>query len=122
MGKRIMIVDDSLVARIMLRDILVTGGHKVVAEALTGEEAVTKYRELLPDLVIMDLVLPNKNGIDAADEILSMDRGAKIVIISVLDDIPLIQAAFAIGAVDFIHKPYDPSNLLGIVHNATKGG
>ncbi|KAF0215182.1 MAG: two-component system chemotaxis family response regulator [Geobacteraceae bacterium] len=120
MGKRILIVDDSLVARLILRDILESGGHKVIAEASSGEEAVTKYNELMPDLVIMDIVLPNKNGIDAADEILSMDRRAKIIIISVLDDIPLIQAAFTIGAIDFIHKPFHPAKVLEVVQNVSK--
>lgn len=112
MGKRVMIVDDSLVTRTMLRDMLEAGGHEVVAEAVSGEEAVTKYKNLKPDAVIMDIVLHNKNGIAAADEILSMDRKAKIIIISVLDDIPLIQAAFKIGAIDFIHKPFKQEKVL----------
>jgi two-component system chemotaxis response regulator CheY len=112
MGKMVMIVDDSLLARSMLRDILEGGGHKVVAEAISGEEAIAQYKNLMPDVVIMDIVLPNKNGIAAADEILSMDRKAQIIIISVLDDIPLIQAAFQIGAVDFIHKPFKPEKIL----------
>jgi two-component system chemotaxis response regulator CheY len=120
MVKKILIVDDSLVTRFVLRDILETGGHKVVAEACSGEEAIAKYKELMPDvdLVIMDIVLPNKNGIEAADEILSMDSKAKIVVISVLDDMPLIQAALAIGAVDFMHKPFTPSKLLKIVQES----
>ncbi len=117
MGKRVMIVDDSLVARAMLRDMLVAGGHEVVAEAISGEEAVTQYKNLAPDVVIMDIVLPNKNGIAAADEILSMDRKAKIIIISVLDDIPLIQAAFTVGAIDFIHKPFKLEKILEAIQN-----
>ncbi len=119
MVKRVMIVDDSLVTRFVLRDILETGGHRVLAEACSGEEAVAKYQELMPDIdiVIMDIVLPNKNGIDAADEILVMDSSAKIIIISVLDDVPLIQAALAIGAIDFIHKPFTPAKLLKVVQD-----
>ncbi len=117
MGKRILIVDDSLVTRFMLRDMLETGGHTVVADASSGEEAVAVYKELQPDVVIMDIVLPNKNGIDAAGEILSLDRGAKIIIISVLDHIPLIQASFTIGAIDFIRKPVKAAKLLETIQD-----
>ena len=115
MVKKVMIVDDDFVTRYILRDILETGGHRVVAEASSGEEAVTKYREFVPDLVIMDIVLPNKNGLTAATEILSMDSHAKIIVISVLDNKLLVKASQKMGAVDFIHKPFTPAKLLEVI-------
>jgi two-component system chemotaxis response regulator CheY len=117
MVKKVMIVDDDFVTRYILRDVLETGGHQVVAEASSGEEAVTKYRELLPDIVIMDIVLPNKNGLTAATEIMSINRHAKIIVISVLDNNLLVKAAHKLGAVDFIHKPFTPAKLLEVIQN-----
>ena len=75
MIKKIMIIDDDLVTRCMLRDILETGGHKVIAEARTGEEALEIYGSLLLDFIIIDIVLPGKNGLAVANDLLS--RGAR---------------------------------------------
>lgn len=112
MVKRIMIVDDDLATRTMLRDILESGGHKVVAEASSGADVVAIYRESMPDLVIMDIVLPDKNGIEATSLIRSLDKSARVIILSALGDLPIIKAAFAVGAADFIHKPFTPSKML----------
>lgn len=119
MLKRVMIVDDSHVARTVLRDILETGGHSVVAEAASGEEAIVKYRDTRPDVVFMDIVLPKKNGIETSREIIAMDKKAHIVIISVLDDAPLIKAAFTIGAKEYIRKPFDSAKVLKIVQDVS---
>ena len=118
MPKRIMVVDDDPLMRKMLRDLLETEGHEVVADAASGDEAVKAYREIVPDIVIMDIVLPNKNGIEATGLILSLDKSARIIMISALKDIPLIKAAFASGAIDYIHKPFTPAKILEAVRNA----
>jgi two-component system chemotaxis response regulator CheY len=118
MLKRIMIVDDDSMTRSMLRDILESGGHTVVAEASSGAEVVAIYRESMPDVVIMDIVLPDKNGIDATGLIRSLDKSARIIILSALGDIPIIKAAFAVGAVDFIHKPFTPARILEAIRQA----
>jgi two-component system chemotaxis response regulator CheY len=117
MGKNIMIVDDDFVTRYIVRDVLETGGYRVVAEASSAEEAVTKYKELQPEIVIMDIVLPHKNGLAAAMEILSFNSNAKIIVISVLDNKLLVKAAHKLGAVDFIHKPFTPVQLLEVIQN-----
>lgn len=117
MQKKIMVVDDDFVTRYILRDILETGGHQVVAEASSAEEAVGKYREMRPDLVIMDIVLPQKNGLAAATELLSVDSSAKVIVISVLDNALLARAAQKLGAVDFLQKPFPPEKLLEIIQN-----
>ena len=120
MIKKIMIVDDDLVTRCVLRDILETGGHKVIAEVRTGEEALEIYGSLLLDFIIIDIVLPGKNGLAVANDLLSIDRHAKIILISVLDDINLIKAGFTLGVVDFIHKPFTADKvLLAIQNNGT---
>jgi two-component system chemotaxis response regulator CheY len=116
MGKRILVVDDDLVVRVIVRDMLDEGGHTVVGEASTGEEAIAKYEELHPELVLMDIVLPNKNGLDAAAEILAHDHNARIIVTSVLDNIQLIKATFAIGAADFIRKPFSAAKLLEAIN------
>ena len=112
MIKKIMIVDDDLVTRCILRDILETGGHKVIAEAQTGEEALGICRNLLLDFIFIDIVLPGKNGLELVNDLLSMDRNVKIILISVLNDIKLIQAGFTLGVVDFIHKPFTAERVL----------
>ncbi len=118
MCKRIMIVDDDPAVRGMLRDILESGGHEVVAEAASGDEALSGYKELLPDIVIMDIVIPSKNGLEVTGLILSLDSGARIIILSALADIPLIKAAFASGAKDYIHKPFTPAKMLEAIQQA----
>ena len=121
MIRKIMIVDDDFVTRYILRDILETAGHRVVAEASSAEEAVPKYKELMPDIVIMDIVLPHKNGLAATNEILSINSHAKIIVISVLDNELLAVAAQKLGAIDFIHKPITPVMLLDIIQKTDKG-
>ncbi len=111
MQKRIMIVDDDLATRIMLRDMLEKEGHEIVAEVASGDKVLENYQEAQPDLVIMDIVLPVKNGIEATALLRAMDRKARIIIISALGDIPLIKAAFASGAADFIQKPFTPEKI-----------
>jgi two-component system chemotaxis response regulator CheY len=113
-----MIVDDDLATRTMLREILESGGHKVVAEAANGAEVVDIYRESMPDLVIMDIVLPYKNGIEVTGLIRSLDKSARIIILSALGDIPIIKEAFKLGAVDFIHKPFTPAKILEAIRQA----
>ncbi len=118
MSKRILIVDDDLATRTMLRDMLEQGGHEVAAEAASGDEVLDRYRESLPDLVIMDIVLPGKNGIEVVGLLRSIDSSARIIIISALGDIALIKAAFAAGAKDFIHKPFTPAKMLEAIRQA----
>ena len=113
-----MIVDDDTATRVMLRDILENGDHEIVAEAASGDEALRIYLEARPDLVIMDLVLPVTNGIEATGLIRAADGKARIIVISALGDIPLIKAAFASGAADFIQKPFTPEKLLEAVRQA----
>jgi len=102
----VMIVDDSVFMRDMLGTMLGLKGFKVVAEAADGDEAVVKYLELRPQITFMDILMPNKSGIDATNEIISIDRNAKVVMCSSLGHEDLIKAALESGARDVLFKPY----------------
>jgi two-component system chemotaxis response regulator CheY len=114
MAKRVLIVDDHRFMRNMLRDILSSGGFEVVGEAENGMEAIEKYRELKPDLTMMDLVMRWKNGIEATREILKADSKAVVVMCSALGQESMVMEAIEAGAVDYITKPPIPDNVLAV--------
>src|SRR6056297_3137899 len=97
MGVRVMVVDDALFMRNMLKDIFTKAGHEIVGEAANGEEAVTKYTELKPDLVTMDIVMPVKSGIEALQEIRQANPDACVVMCSALGQDALVVVAVQAG-------------------------
>jgi two-component system chemotaxis response regulator CheY len=101
----VMIVDDELVVRELLRIILEMSGYAVVAEATDGVEAVALYLELRPQITLMDICMPKKNGIDATKEIVAIDENAKVVIISGIYGKDLVKTAHEAGARDALSKP-----------------
>lgn len=103
---RVMIADDSYFMRHMLRQILEMIGCTVVGEAQDGAEAVAKYAELRPQVVLMDVFMPLKDGPQAALEILAMDKNAKVIMCSTLDHESLADTALKVGAREVIFKPY----------------
>lgn len=108
MATTVMIVDDSMFMRKMLRDILTEEGYLIVAEASDGEEAVARYQEHRPDLTTLDIVMPNKTGIEALQEIMALDPGARVVMCSAIGQESLTKAATQAGAKAFILKPFNP--------------
>ncbi len=115
MKARVLVVDDAIFMRKMISDILEGNGMEVVGEADTGALAVEKYKELKPDLVTMDIIMPEMNGIDAVRQIISGDSQAKIVMCSALGQQALVQDALAAGAKDFLIKPFNPSRVIEVV-------
>ena len=115
MSKRVLVVDDSVFMRDIIKDIFAAGGFSVVGEAGNGVEAVEKYKELKPDLVTMDLVMPYRNGIDATREILRGDSKALVVMCSALGQETMVMEAIEAGAVDFIVKPPRAEDVLAVV-------
>jgi two-component system chemotaxis response regulator CheY len=111
MGLKVMIVDDTLFMRHMLRGIVEEEGWTVIGEAVNGEDAVRKYLEYLPDITTMDIVMPVKSGIEALSEIIALDKKAKVVICSALGQEGMIEEARKAGARGFITKPFDPSKV-----------
>ncbi len=115
MAKRVLVVDDSVFMRDIIKDIFAAGGFEVAGEAGNGVEAVEKYKELKPDLVTMDLVMPYRNGIDATREILRGDAKALVVMCSALGQETMVMEAIEAGAVDFIVKPPRAEDVLAVV-------
>jgi two-component system, chemotaxis family, chemotaxis protein CheY len=109
---KILIVDDALFMRNMLRGIFEGAGHQVVGEAADGAEAVEQYRALQPDLVMMDIVMPNMTGIEALRQITSQDPNACVVMCSALGQDALVMEAVQAGARDFIVKPFKDVQVL----------
>jgi len=113
---RVLIVDDAVFMRSMIREILMrTGRFEILAEAANGQEAVERFVELRPDLVTMDIVMPEMDGIEATKEILRIDPGATIVICSALGQEALVVESIAAGARDFIVKPFAPDKVLAVL-------
>ncbi|HYH04032.1 MAG TPA: response regulator [Bacillota bacterium] len=107
MAKRILVVDDAAVIRLMLKKILESDEYEVVGDAGTGMEAVAKYQELKPDLVTMDITMPDMDGIQAVKEIRKIDPEAKIVMCSAMGQKMMVLEAIEAGAANFIVKPFD---------------
>lgn len=110
-----MICDDAIFMRAMIGDILKQAGFEVVGEAETGTEAVEKYRELRPDLVTMDIVMPDMGGIDAVRAIIAEFPDAQILMCSAMGQQALVVEAVQAGARDFVVKPFQPSRVLEAV-------
>ncbi len=116
MGRRVLIVDDAAFMRMMIRNILVSGGYEVVGNAENGVEAVELNERLKPDLVTMDITMPDKDGITAVKEIIALDSEAKIVMCSAMGQQALVIEAIQSGAKDFIVKPFRPDRVLEAIN------
>jgi two-component system chemotaxis response regulator CheY len=119
MALRVMVVDDALFMRNMLKDIFTRAGYEVVAEAENGLEALERYRELKPDLVTMDIVMPKRSGIEALQDICGEDAEACVVMVSALGQDSLVLEAVESGARDFIVKPFKEEKVLEVVRRVT---
>ncbi|OLC18336.1 MAG: response regulator [Deltaproteobacteria bacterium 13_1_40CM_68_24] len=113
--RRVLIVDDALFMRNTLRDIFTAAGFAVAGEADDGVQAVNLFRELKPDLVTMDIVMPYKSGIDATREIVQHDPNAVVIMCSALGQESLVMEAIEAGATDFIVKPFRGEDVLAVV-------
>ena len=115
MTKRVLIVDDSAFMRKTVRDILDSAGYEVVGEAVTGEEAIERYKTLRPDLVTMDMVMLGGGGTSAVKAILSQDKNARVLMISAMGQKGQVVEAIQAGAKGFILKPLKPEELIAEV-------
>jgi len=112
MGNGILLVDDAKFMRMMLKDILVKNDYEIVGEASNGREAIEKYTEHQPDLVLMDITMPELDGITSLKEIKKIDPQAKIIICSAMGQQPMVVDAIQAGAIDFIVKPFQADRVL----------
>jgi len=115
MSKRVLVVDDAIFMRNLIKDILSEAGYLVVGEAGNGEEAVEKCKALKPDIVTMDIVMPVMSGIDAVREIKKVNSDIKIIMCSALGQESLVMEAIEAGALDFITKPFKKERVLEVL-------
>lgn len=118
MGKTVLVVDDAAFMRMMIKDILSKNGYEVVGEAENGALAVEKFRDLRPDLVTMDITMPEMDGISAVKEIKAIDASARIIMCSAMGQQAMVIDAIQAGAKDFIVKPFQPERVLEAVSKA----
>ncbi len=112
MAHRILVVDDAAFMRMMIKDILTKNGYDVVGEAADGQQAVEKYKELHPDLVTMDITMPEMDGITALKEIKKINPGSKVIMCSAMGQQAMVIDAIQAGAKDFIVKPFQADRVL----------
>jgi two-component system, chemotaxis family, chemotaxis protein CheY len=115
MGKKILIVDDAAFMRMMIRDILGKNGYEVVGEAENGARAIERYKDLIPDLVIMDITMPEVDGIQAVKEIKKVNAEAKIIMCSAMGQQAMAIESIQAGARDFIVKPFQAERVVEAV-------
>lgn len=104
---RVMIADDSDAIRLVLQDILTIGNHEIVAEAVNGDEAVIKFSQVVPDVLLLDLAMPKKDGLTVLKEIMAKHPDAKVILITASDNQNVINECLNVGASAFISKPFD---------------
>ena len=112
---KILVVDDAAFMRMMVKDTLTKGGYTDLFEAVDGADAVEKYNEIKPDLVIMDITMPNMDGLEALKAIKAGDPGATVVMCSAMGQESMVIEAIKSGAKDFIVKPFKPDRILKTV-------
>ncbi|GIP33078.1 response regulator [Paenibacillus sp. J2TS4] len=112
MANRILVVDDAAFMRMMIRDILTKNGYDVCGEANDGFQAVEKYKELKPDLITMDITMPEMDGIQALKEIKAIDPNAKVIMCSAMGQQAMVIDAIQAGAKDFIVKPFQADRVI----------
>lgn len=113
----ILIIDDSLLMRKKLTKILTSANHVVVGEANDGIEGLKKYKELSPDIVTLDITMPNMDGLECLKEILAFDSNAKIIMMSALSKGNAVTESIKTGAKDFLSKPFEKDQVIQIISN-----
>jgi two-component system chemotaxis response regulator CheY len=111
MAKRVLIVDDAMIMRMRIKDIAKEAGWEIVGEASDGEQAVLRYKELRPDMVTMDIVMPKMDGVSALRQLKQECPEARVVMVSAVDQREKLTECIRLGVVDFIVKPFDKARL-----------
>jgi two-component system chemotaxis response regulator CheY len=118
MGKRVLVVDDSTLMRMVVKDALTPDGFEIAGEAANGTEAVNKYNELKPDLVTMDITMQGKDGKEAAHEILSAYPNARIIMVTAMGQEQMLLDCISLGVRDFVTKPFSRERLISAATKA----
>jgi len=113
--RKILVCDDSSFMRTHIKNMVTKNGFEVIGEASDGIEAVIKYKELKPDVVTMDITMPNLSGIDALKQIIKIDPNAKIVMLSAMGQEEMVKESILSGARNFIVKPFAEADLIKVI-------
>lgn len=111
----IMVVDDAAFMRHLIKKALADGGYRNITEVENGQDVLAKYQELKPSLVLLDITLPGRTGLEVLEEVLAADENAKVIMCSAIGQETIITQAISRGAQDFIIKPFRPEELLRMV-------
>jgi two-component system chemotaxis response regulator CheY len=120
MAVRVLVADDARFMRQLIREIIEPEGFEVVGEAADGRSVVEEFARLQPDIVTMDIVMPKRSGIDAVREILALDAGARIAMVSALGQEALVMEALQAGASDYIVKPFKPEAVVATLRKVAE--
>jgi Response regulator containing CheY-like receiver domain and AraC-type DNA-binding domain len=112
---RVLIVDDAAFMRISIKNMLTKNGYEVVGEAENGRVGVDKYQELTPDIVTMDITMPEMSGLEALKEIIAINPGAKVVMVSAMGQEAMVREAILSGAKGFIVKPFKEDGIIAAI-------
>jgi two-component system chemotaxis response regulator CheY len=115
---RVLVVDDAAFMRKVVSDALASGGHDVIGTAANGVEAIDRFRELKPELTMLDITMPEKTGLEALAEIMAIDPSARVLMCSALGQESKVIESIKLGAKDFVVKPFQPDRLLEAVGKA----
>lgn len=118
MMSKVLVVDDAAFMRMLMKDILIKNGFLVIGEASSGSEAILKYKELQPDIVTMDITMPDMDGISSLKEIIKIDSSAKIIMCSAMGQQSMVMEAIQAGAKDFIVKPFHEERVIEALNKA----
>lgn len=112
MGKKVLVVDDAAFMRMMLKDILIKNGYEIAGEAANGQQGYEKYMELKPDIVTLDITMPDVDGLKCIKMIRGADPKAQVIMCSAMGQQAMVIEAIQSGARDFIVKPFQPDRVL----------
>ena len=115
---RVLVVDDAAFMRKMVSDALTKGGHEVVGEAGNGQEAIARFQELRPEVMTLDITMPEKDGLSALRELMELEPTARVVMCSALGQESKVLESIKLGAKDFVVKPFQPDRVLEAVGKA----
>ena len=122
MSKRLLVTDDALIIREIIKDAAQSAGWEIAGEAINGQMAVEMYQELRPDVCTLDLVMPEYDGMHGLRGIKALNPEAKVVIVSALDQKNVLKETFSLGVSDFIVKPFDKASLIDTLEQLVPDG
>lgn len=120
--KRLLVVDDALIMRAIIKDIARSAGWEVAGEAANGRECLERYRALKPDLVTLDIVMPELDGVETLRALRQEDASARVVMVTAIDQKAKLSECIQLGAVDFVVKPFDKQRLASLLRKYAGNG